>query len=43
MVPILYIYHALGIGIAFIGWMRRSIMDHGLVNGVCCLVREDAS
>lgn len=30
-----------GICVAFVGWVRRSIMKHGFINGVGCFVGED--
>jgi len=36
------INHPLGIGVAKVGGMRGPVVDHGLVDGVGGLVREDA-
>ena len=40
--PIEDIDHALGVRVAIVGAVRRALVDHGLVNGVRCLVGEDA-
>lgn len=40
--PILDVNHPLGIGVAEVGAMRWPIVDHGLIDGIGGLVREDA-
>lgn len=39
---VLHVNHALGVRVAKIGVVRRTIVNHRLVDGVCGLVREDA-
>ena len=34
--------HSLGIGVAQMGGVGRSIVNHGLINGICCFIRENA-
>ena len=34
--------HTFGVGVTVVGGVRRTIVDHGLVNGVGGLVRKDA-
>lgn len=41
-IPVHDIDHALGVGVSVVGVVGRSLVNHGLVNGVCSLVREDA-
>jgi ethanolamine ammonia-lyase large subunit len=31
-----------GVGVSFIGEVRGAVVNHGFVNGVACLVGEDA-
>ena len=40
--PVERVEEALGVGVAFVGRVRGSVVEHGLVNGVGGLVGEDA-
>lgn len=40
--PVHDIDHALGVGVAIVGVVGRTLVNHGLVNGVGGLVRENA-
>lgn len=40
---VLQVHHALSVGVAFIGEVRRSVVNHGFVYRKRRLVREDAS
>jgi hypothetical protein len=39
---VLDINHTLSVSITEVGLVRRTVVDHGFVNGVASLVREDA-
>lgn len=41
--PVHDIDHALGVGVTVVGVVGRTLVDHGLVNGVGGLVGENAS
>lgn len=42
LLPVHNIDHALGVRVTIVRVMRRALVDHGLVNGVCGLVGENA-